>query len=268
MNVALIVWTFVPSLLWLQWLLKRDEHEPEPLQLIALAFGLGMLIVLPAGIVNDTILSFPIFENLFQGQEPGTETWSVGLFSRFAASFGVVAPTEELLKFSIVYYFFFRHKEFDEPIDGIVYAGSVALGFATAENILYVQRFGGEVLLVRGLLTVPAHFLFAASYGYAMGIKKGLPSRPTAINPDTKKAPEHESIPHPNRGPSLRHGVLIAITAHGLYDFSVFTGEALNQPVLAWTGVLAVMTLLAIRWKSQVSTLESHSQFKPGAQAH
>jgi hypothetical protein len=31
-----------------------------------MAFGLGMLIVLPAGIVNDTILSSQGFENVFQ----------------------------------------------------------------------------------------------------------------------------------------------------------------------------------------------------------
>jgi RsiW-degrading membrane proteinase PrsW (M82 family) len=262
MNAALVVWTFVPSILWLSWLLKRDKHQPEPSQLIALAFSLGMLIVLPAGIVNDTVLNSQGFENLFQGQEPGTETWTGGLIGRLVASFGVVAPTEELLKFSIVYYFFFRHKEFDEPIDGIIYAGSVALGFATAENFLYVQRFGGEVLLVRGLLTVPAHFLFAASYGYAMGIKQGLPSRPTGL---VSGAKVDGGIPNPNRGPSLRRGVLIAIAAHGFYDFSVFTGDALNQPILAWTGVFTVMTLLVIRWKSQVGKLDSHSQFKPNA---
>ncbi len=172
MSIFLILWTLVPGLLWLSWLLKKDKNEPEPLRLIALAFGLGMLITYPAGLINDTALQSQAFSNLFSNFDSTLGVSTIGLPGHAVASFGIIGPTEELLKFSIVYYFFFHHKEFDEPIDGLIYAGSVALGFATAENILYVRHYGPEILLVRGLLTVPAHFLFAASFGYAMGIKK------------------------------------------------------------------------------------------------
>jgi len=266
MSIFLILWTLVPSLLWLSWLLKRDKHEPEPLQLIALAFGLGMLITYPAGLINHAALSSQSFFNLFSNFDRASDIYTIGLPGHAVASFGIIGPTEELLKFSIVYYFFFRHKEFDEPIDGLIYAGSVALGFATAENFLYVRNHGAEVLLVRGLLTVPAHFLFAASYGYAMGIKKGL-AAPTSMGNVASTAQsdaERQHIPHPHRGPSLRQGVLLAIAAHGAYDFCVFAGASMNQPLLTWGGVLLILTALAMKWRTQVATLASYSQFKDG----
>jgi protease PrsW len=264
MSVFLILWTLVPGLLWLSWLLKKDKYEPEPLQLIALAFGLGMLITYPAGLINDAALSSQAFLNHFSELDRGTDVSTIGIPGHAVAAFGIVGPTEELLKFSIVYYFFFRHKEFDEPIDGLIYAGSVALGFATAENFLYVRHYGPEILLVRGLLTVPAHFLFAASYGYAMGIKKGLasPNSMGNVASTAQNTAEREHIPHPNRGPSLRHSVLLAIAAHGAYDFCVFSGTALNQPLLTWGGVLLILGALAMKWKTQVETLGTYSQFK------
>ena len=52
--------------------------------------------------------------------------------------FLVIGPCEELAKFLAVRLFVYRNKEFNEPLDGIIYAAAAALGFASLENVLYV----------------------------------------------------------------------------------------------------------------------------------
>jgi RsiW-degrading membrane proteinase PrsW (M82 family) len=56
----------------------------------------------------------------------------------------LVAPVvEEILKgFAVVLVFLLFNKEFDSTLDGIVYAGVTALGFAAAENAYYIYTYG------------------------------------------------------------------------------------------------------------------------------
>ena len=81
---------------------------------------------------------------------------------------------EELLKWSVLYSIIFNHTEFDEPYDGIVYAASVSLGFATLENILYAVYFPSSftTLMLRALLPVSGHALFGIMMGYYIGKAK------------------------------------------------------------------------------------------------
>ncbi len=62
-------------------------------------------------------------------------------------------------------------------MDGIIYACSIALGFATIENVFYVfsaLEYNNvfEVASLRALLSIPGHFLFSALWGYAAGTVK------------------------------------------------------------------------------------------------
>jgi len=68
--------------------------------------------------------------------------------------------------------FAYRNPAFDEPMDGIVYAAAVALGFATAENALYAAIYGGDVLVYRAFTSTLAHLAFAGLWGYAFGIRR------------------------------------------------------------------------------------------------
>jgi len=51
----------------------------------------------------------------------------------FKAFIGV-ALTEEMLKFLVVYFLYFKQPFFDEPMDGIVYCVLVGMGFVSVEN--------------------------------------------------------------------------------------------------------------------------------------
>ncbi len=64
-------------------------------------------------------------------------------------------------------------KDFNEPIDGIVYGVTVSLGFATLENIYYVyvlsDYFGTSsqgLAILRSFSAIPAHAIFGATMGY------------------------------------------------------------------------------------------------------
>src|SRR5258706_14411394 len=114
----------VPSFLLLGYFRARDLY-PEPAKVLWTTFALGVLIVIPV-----LLLDWPLAQIVkqFHGAIPN------GL----ADALFTAALPEELLKFAVVVLFCARHKEFDEPMDGIVYGAVAALGFATFENIAYV----------------------------------------------------------------------------------------------------------------------------------
>jgi hypothetical protein len=75
----------------------------------------------------------------------------------------------------------FLRKEFDDIVDGIVYAGVIALGFATVENVLYYgSQFAQSglgpglvfILFLRGVLSPFAHALFTSMTGIGCGIAR------------------------------------------------------------------------------------------------
>ncbi|HEX9962653.1 MAG TPA: PrsW family glutamic-type intramembrane protease [Pyrinomonadaceae bacterium] len=152
---------FVPACIYILPLIWLDRYDPEPLWLLALAFAWGALVaVIFSATINDlmgayfgrdvaAVVSAPIFEEGSKG---------LGL---------------------ILLLIFFRH-EFDDILDGIVFGGTIALGFATVENVLYYGRGlveGGisELVLLfflRGILSPFAHVTFTAMTGIGCGIAR------------------------------------------------------------------------------------------------
>jgi protease PrsW len=195
-----------PGLFWLWYFYSRDKYEPEPLSLIARMFFLGMVAAIIAYFLENLLISF-VSGILF-----------VAL---------VVPVVEELLKFFMVALFVYHDREFDEPMDGIVYATAAALGFATLENIVYVLDLQSLSSLIvtgslRAILSVPAHALFAVIWGYSLGIAKFMPggSRKNTV---------------------IIGGLLLAIGVHAVFNFMLeqsYTGLAvallLALPIIWW----------------------------------
>ena len=241
MHIGLLLWSILPGLLWAHWLYKRDAFQPEPLGLVLRAFIIGMLLTAPAIYFSSHIRALPSLDPAVVGTD---WVWA------FKTSFLVTGPLEEGLKFAAVYFFFFHHRDFDEPIDGLVYTGTVALGFASAENIVYLTHYGPEVIVLRALLSVPAHFLFAASIGYAMGLRVA-PSSP-------------EASPRRIRPPwDLAAGLLAAVLAHGAYNFALLLGSHHQEPLWGWGGALLTLGTLSFLWQYYVRELDEISPFRP-----
>lgn len=167
--VAIVVAAF----LWV------DRWEPEPAKLLLIAFFWGACVAtLTALLVNSTAESVG---DLLLGSGHG---------SRFSAI--VSAPlVEEAAKAAFVLGLLWRRaREFDGVVDGIVYAGMTAAGFAFTENIYYFARAFDEggigdgtssgvltAFILRGVLSPFTHPLFAVLTGIGIGLAASTRSR-------------------------------------------------------------------------------------------
>jgi len=172
------------------WVFDRmDRHRPEPrwtLRKVALA---GAVSTLPL-IFVETAMATPL-----------DGSYEAAAYNGFV----VAALCEEVAKLLCVYWFVWFRPEFDERLDGIVYAARAGLGFALVENILYLNRFAGTdsfafVWGARALLAVPGHAIWAGFMGYFAAVRR------------------FDGV-----GPGILGGLLIAVALHGLYDMALFS---------------------------------------------
>lgn len=152
----------VPTFLWL------DRYEPEPRRYLVAAFLWGAAIsTIIAATINTSALA--VFHAATTDQDVALATTAV-----FVAPF-----VEEAAKGAFVLFmWWFVRREFDGLIDGMVYAGITAAGFAFTENIQYLAQAysegGGSQLTAtfvgRGLMTPFAHPIFTVMTGIGIGI--------------------------------------------------------------------------------------------------
>ncbi|WP_138753473.1 glutamic-type intramembrane protease PrsW [Paenibacillus sinopodophylli] len=175
-----------PGVSLLTYLYLRDRYEAEPIHMVARMFVLGILVVVPIMVIQRGL-------QLWLGDNP------------VVFAFGESAGVEEFVKWFVLYHVIYNHTEFDEPYDGIVYASSISLGFATLENVLYAiyspATFG--TLLVRALLPVSGHALFGVMMGYYLGKAKFAPAN--------------------KRNYFLVISLLLPVLLHGTYDWIMIT---------------------------------------------
>ncbi|MFB5191221.1 PrsW family glutamic-type intramembrane protease [Alicyclobacillus fastidiosus] len=143
----------IPGLLLLVFIYTRDQLHPEPKRQVFRLFILGAAIVLPAGVI----------ERLMMNSRGFTEG---GIEGRLITAFFVAGMIEEFLKASIFDRGVYQSHLLRRPVDCIVYAAAIGLGFATVENVMYVTSSGLMTAIVRSVTAVPAHFMFAIIMGY------------------------------------------------------------------------------------------------------
>ena len=113
-----------PALALLSYFYLRKEIAEEPSKLLLHSFIYGAILTFPILFIQHVIQEEQIFSSLFLHQAI------------------VTSALEEFFKWLILVIAIYKHVEFDDPYDGILYGASVALGFATVENILYLLNFG------------------------------------------------------------------------------------------------------------------------------
>lgn len=156
-------------LLGLHWV-DRWEPEPRSALLFALLWGAGIS-------VGITLLAGPFVGQALQALLPG-------MAPELMAPVLVAPLVEETAKaLGVLILVFVRRSHFDGPVDGVVYAGTVAAGFAFTENILYFGSsllttggLGAElgfVFVLRGLFSPFAHVLFTSAVGLSLGFAVG-----------------------------------------------------------------------------------------------
>ena len=152
--------TILPSIVLVLYFIKSDKFK-EPNRIIIITFLFGILITIPAGYLNSLI-----DKNFATG-----ERFNDALLSGFFGG----GPVEELLKFSVLYFYILKEKAFNEPMDGLVYGVLASLGFATLENFQYVFYFDSEfwtaqeIAIFRSYSAIPMHGLCGAIMGFYFG---------------------------------------------------------------------------------------------------
>ena len=184
----------LPAAIIPAWLLMRyfinSDRFPEPEAIIRKTFLYGVAIVIP---VLLFALPISVFEN---SPVIKSSAFNAAVFSAFVTA----AIPEEFFKFIVLKYYCAKQKEFDEPMDGIVYGVVASLGFATLENILYVINGGLGVAIMRAFTAVPAHAAFGAIMGYYFS-KTHFQSKKVSF---------------------LSMALIFPTILHGLYDFFLF----------------------------------------------
>ena len=183
----------LPVVILMIYIYRQDKYQKEPIKSLAKAFIGGMLAI-PLDIIIVTGIQ------RLAGDALITNTV-------FFNAFLEAGMPEELCKFLIFMIFIWNDKNFDEFFDGIVYASFIGLGFACVENIEYVFTYGFQTGVVRALLSVPGHFLFGVVMGHFLSLAKFHPKK---------------------RGTLLISGLLLAMLAHGLFDWMLMVSSTLG----------------------------------------
>lgn len=183
------------------WLVDRlDRKRPEPPRTRRLVAFVGMLSVIPA-----IILEMVVMGTLGKSVQPRM-TYQGSSFHAFV----IAAAIEEACKILVVYWVVWRRPEFDERMDGIVYASRAGLGFALVENVLYLMQaatLGGQLQtwILRAVLAVPGHAMWTGMIG-AMAARRRFDGK----------------------GLGLVGGYLLAVAFHGAYDLCAFLQSPLT----------------------------------------
>lgn len=163
------VMAFTPAPFYVILYLWMDRYDPEPAWALASAFGWGALVSLLVSFVVNT---------LFGGVAAALIDPETG--DTLAAVLSAPLIEEGTKGLGVLLAMIFFRREFDGVLDGLVYAGIIALGFATGENVLYYGRtfiedgFSGLLLIgfLRGVLSPFAHSLFTSMTGIGCGISR------------------------------------------------------------------------------------------------
>lgn len=203
----------LPSFIWLYFLLKEDSRSPEPRALIALTFIAGMVAV-------------PIALPLEQYAKDHL-TVSLSVMTAWAL-------IEEVLKYVMAASFILWRRAVDETPDYVIYMVTVALGFAAAENMLFLilplstgdittSVFTGDLRFIGSTLL---HVVASASIGFAFAFS----------------AKYHPAV----RTMAAAAGLILAILLHTLFNTLIIsqgTSTALTAFFLVW--VVAVVFFAA-----------------------
>ena len=194
----LALFALLPVFLILYYVYIKDR-DPEPIKTVASTFGLGALSCIPA-ILLELLAEYVLNQTPLDADS--------SLYHR-AHMFWGVAAIEEVCKWSVVMIYVWKHKDFDDSYDAIVYCVSASLGFAAAENLLYVAQNGFTVALLRALTSIPGHACFGVFMGFFVAKAKYYYS--------------HERI-QLFRG-RMAMALIAPIIVHGEYDYLLTVNE-------------------------------------------
>ncbi len=205
------------GLVWLIYAMRA--YQPESRALVAALFILGGLSALLALLLNHSV-------------ERYTQLWTGAPQLTYRLMFWLVGIglNEEFAKMLVLLAVLYPRRRFTTAFQGILGAATVALGFAAVENLFYMERYGTPTLLVRSVLTVPAHACFTIPNGVCLFLSKRA-----------------EGVV--GKYLWLLTGLLIAMTFHGVYNVWLSLDDVwLNRLAYVQVALMAVLAYRLLRW--------------------
>lgn len=207
MFAAIVLAAIVSVVVWIDYFRHIDVFEPDKIRylLIALFVGcftpyLSILIYNLHKIIGFDITGEPVNDLLYS-------IIGIGLTEELSKIIGVA------IVFTII------RKQINESIDYLIYAGMVAIGFALVENVMYIGKFGIDVITNRSFYSVLEHIINTSIITYGFFRFKIF-----------------------NKGKHSYNILIAAITAissHGLFDYFI-----LNPSFKLFSPVLVIIVYL------------------------
>ena len=221
MKLDLIVLAIAPVATIILWIYLKDKYDKEPIRILSKFFILGILVSSLAIYTEDIFLKINIF---------------TGKTYIFYISFVVAGLVEEGLKALFLIPNLLKEKNFNERLDGIIYSVFLSLGFATVENIIYIlfedSISAFEVGIIRSIISVPAHMIFAVIMGYYISKYKFTKSK-------TKKRRY------------LTLAIVLPILLHGVFDFILMIQYR-------WSIIVFIVYIMYL-WKISLDKLDEYT---------
>ncbi len=195
-HYVMTVLAVLPAAVLLWFIYKEDKVEKEPLDVLAKIFGCGVLSTAIASLFE--YCGFNILYLLFNGNIRN-------IFYIIISNFLVVGLSEEFVKLMAVRIAAWKDKAFNYTFDAVVYCVTASLGFAALENIKYLWDASYELSVMRAILSIPGHAIFAVFMGMYVGFAKYCEGQGNI----------------PAMKSNLWKALLIPALVHGFFDFTL-----------------------------------------------
>lgn len=222
----------VPCLIWMVFFYLQDRKEPEPPPYLLFAFVLGAAMA--------ALVWLPLKNHVFD-----LSSWLYSdLLSFVLGSVILYGGSLALVTFVLLKHVFQRMKEFDEPVDGMVYGAFAGTGYAFTESMDHLfQR--PDFTLFPLVFAITANILIFSSSASLTGYYVG-------------------KIKFTGKGTGIRsvRGILVAMIAVGLYKtvIEIFMLEGLDH--VYWYSFGAVILLSVILLLLALNRIKSLSEMK------
>lgn len=222
------------TLAWAVFVYRSDRFEREPLKTLFFVCLIGGLL----SSVVTLIMELGVAALLGLGDINLLEI-STGRAAKISIMSGVV---EEFAKALFTVLLIRRRSAFNEPVDGVIYAMTVALGFSLFENIGYAFQGGLFGVIARSLTATPMHVSVAAIWG--LGIARA------------RFGGGDRWVRH------MWHLYLAAAGIHAAYNFAIFSYPTLLTMILVNVPIVIVTLVIARRITKKLS---KQGPFRPSA---
>ncbi len=163
----------VPMVCYMLLIWLMDRYEREPFWLVSLNFLWGATGAIMFGIIGSIIMGLGVSEFIYQF----ANKTDANDLNNIAGAVLVAPMVEESTKGAFLLLVALS-RNFDGPVDGAVYGGSIGLGFGMTENFLYFLSYPTSyeslffLIFIRTLFSALLHCCTQATFGAAIGFAK------------------------------------------------------------------------------------------------